>query len=469
MAEAPRGNLGSLGLIQAFRLLSGLAVNVLLMRALGVEGYGVYGYVMTLVGLCSFGASMGMGRYLQREIARAPQDAGRLVATGLAAGLGLSTLTGLVILAWAAGMDGRPVVLLAAGLGAVAVGVQSLVSVPIAYFHGLREMGLGVKGNAAGRVVLVVSTFVLLLGFQFGVAGVFAAQVLDALVTLAIVGNVALRRIDREALRTSWADVRQLITVCVPFGLNALFGSIYLSVDVVLLEEMRGDTEVGIYRGAVMLISLFPVLADTLTTGVYPRMSRNLGDRGATGAELSFLARILLAVSVPAAVGGMLVAEPLMVFIGGDAWSVSALPFIVMAPMLPLRYLNNGLGMTLSAMNAQKDRTRGVFLAAIVNLVGNLLVIPEHGAAGAAATTLGTEIALAAWMHWKVRPHITSMGLLPTLGRVALPAALMGGVIWALPSLHVVLVIAIGVAVYALGALVTGAVRRDDWRALRRV
>ena len=263
--------------------------------------------------------------------------------------------------------------------------------------------------------------------------------------------------------------MRDLVTACVPFGLNAFFGSIYLSVDVLLLEEICGDTEVGIYRGAVMLIALFPVLANTLTTGVYPRMSKHLGDPEAAGAELSFVARILLAISVPAAVGGMLVAEDLMIFIGGDAWGVSALAFMVMAPMLPLRYLNNGLGMTLSALDAQKDRTRGVFLAAVLNLAANAVVIPEHGAVGAAATTLATEVALAIWFHWKVRPHITGMGLFPTLARVCAPAAAMGAAIWFLPAWHVTLVIAVGIAVYAAGALATGAIRRGDWRALRRV
>ena len=38
-----KGNLIFLGIAQLFRLGSGLSINVLLMRMLGVEGFGVYG------------------------------------------------------------------------------------------------------------------------------------------------------------------------------------------------------------------------------------------------------------------------------------------------------------------------------------------------------------------------------------------------------------------------------------------
>ena len=466
---AERNNLASLGLIQGLRLAAGLAVNVLIMRSLGVDGYGVYGYVVTLVGLLSFGANMGMGRLLQREIARDHASAGPRVATGLATGVLLSIVTSVVIVGWAVVSDGRPVVVMASALGALAVGGQALVTVTVSVFHATRRVRLGVPGMVAGRLILVLGTVVLVVGYQFGVVGVFVAQVLDAFVTLSIVGAICWRELDTSTLKTSWADVRALVVEAFPFGMNALFGSIYLSVDVLLLAHMRGDTEVGIYRGAVLLIALFPVLADTFTTGVYPRMATWVGKPDEAGRELRFVGRVLLAISVPAMVGGVLVAEPLMVFVGGSDFARSALPFLIMAPMLPLRFINNGVGMTLSALDRQGDRTRGVMLAAALNLGANILVIPQWGAAGAAATTLLTEVCLAIWFHWRVRPLVVDVGLVGSLGRALLPALVMGGVILLLPPIHVTLVIAIGILVYAIGAFATRAVRRDDLARLRRV
>lgn len=470
-AEVPAGrggNLVALVVMQAFRMASGLLINVMVMRGLGVEGFGVYGYVLTLVGLTSFASNMGMERLLKREIARDETRAGPMVATGLAATALLSLATGVFIVVWTLLVDGRAEVVGAGALAAVALAIQSIALVPVSAFHAVRRMGLGVGPNAVGRVVLVLATAAFLWA-ELGVMAVFAAQILDATLTLIIVWRVYVQRIGTAGMRTAWSDVVDLVRTSVPFGLNALFVSIYLSVDVLLLGLMRDDTEVGIYRGAVMLLSLFPVVADTLSTGLYPRMARHLGHPDRAGAEMRFAARILLAISIPAAVGGVLTAEPVMVFLGGPAFAVSALPFMIMAPLLPLRYLNNGFGMALSALDQQEDRTRGAILAAVVNVGLNLVMIPRYGAVGAAAVTLATEVFLIGFMAWRLLPRITSLHLGETLLRVGVPAAVMAGVIAVLPPTHVLVTIAAGVGVYAVGALATGALRRTDLRDLRSV
>jgi len=474
IAAPPRGgNLASLGAIQVFRLLSGFAINVLVMRGLGVEGFGVYGYVTTLVGLTAFGSSMGMDRLLKREIARDEIAAGRYMATALWASSLLSVATGVLILAFAWGMDGRALVVGSAALAALGLGLQSLSVVPVSYFHAIRRMNLGVSANAAGRVALVAAT-ALFLFLQFDVLAVFGAQVLDAGVTLGLLWLTYRRSpkpapLDPGGARTSVAHVRALLRECVPFGFNSLFVSVYLTVDVVLVQLCWGDHEVGLYRGAVMLLTLLTLVAETLSTGVFPRMATHLGKPGAASAELRFLSRILLALSVPAALGGMMVATPLMVLVGGEGFAGSAAPFIRMAPLLPFRFLSNAAGMTLSALDRQGDRTRGALLAAVLNVTANAYVIPAYGAMGAATTTLLTEIVLWAWMQWRVSRLVSGLGLGGSALRVGVPAAAMAGALWLLPGVNVVLAILIGAAVYGAAALATGGVERRDLARLKGV
>ncbi len=467
MAAEPRGNLGSLGLIQAFRLASGLVVNVMVMRGLGVEGFGVYGYVSTLVGLAAFGAGMGMDRLIKREMARDEALAGKHVATGLAAAALLSLATGAALLAWVALVDGRPQVLGATALAALALGLQSLAVVPVSYFHAIRRMGLGVRANAAGRLVLTVATGIFLL-LHFDARAVFAAQVLDATVAFGLLWRTY-RTLDTPPLRTRWPDVIGLVRAALPFGTNALCVSIYLTVDVVLLAHARGDADVGVYRGAVMLLTMLTLLAETLSTGVFPRMARHLGRPDLAGIELRFASRVLLAFSIPAAVGGMLTAEPLMVLLGGPDYAASALPFLMMVPLLPLRFLSNSYGMTLSALDRQEDRTRGAVIAAGFNVLVNLYAIPRFGVLGAAGTTLLTELLLYLWTQWRVLPLVDRLDLGRPLVRVAIPTLAMGLGIAVLPDLHVVLRIVVGVAIFAVIGRLTDAWHPSDLRRLREV
>lgn len=461
------GNLLALGLVQAFRMGAGTVVNVLVMRLAGVEGFGVYGFVSVTVGLASFAGSMGLDRLLKRELARAPTRGNELVSTGVAVVALLSTASGLGVVAWAALVDGREVVVASAALAAAAAGLQAVVAVPVSYFHAIRQVRHGVLPSALGRAVFVVAAAGFLLA-GLDVRGVFLASALDGGATLGAV-LVAYHRLGQGWVRTRLAATRQLLRESVPFGLNGLFGNIYLNGDVLLLAWLRDDAEVGIYRAAVMLVALFPVVADTFTSGLYPRMARHLGNVEAATAELRFATRVLLAVSVPAAVGGLLVAGPLMVFLGGPDFAASALPFALMAPLLPIRFLNNGYAMTLSALDRQADRTRGVFLAATFNVLANLVAIPLWGAVGAAAVTLGTEVLLGAWMRGHVRGLVGPTGLLDTLRRVALACAGMAAAILLLPPCPVLLTVAVGALVYAALAVATGALRRDDLTALRGV
>ncbi len=461
------GNLVALGLVQAFRMGASTVVNVIIMRALGVEGFGVYGYVSVLVSLASFAATMGMDRLLKREIARDPAAGEAMLSTASAAVGGLSVSTTVVVLAWAQWVDGRETVVVSAGLAGLAAGLQAVATVPTSYFHAIRQMGHGVLPSFAGRLVFVGATAAFLLG-GLDVRGVFAAAVLDGATTL-LGAWWAYRRLGQRWLGTSVWRVRALLRQSVSFGLNGLFGNIYLNGDVLLLAWLRGEGEVGLYRAAVMFIALFPIVADTFTTGLYPRMARHLGQPGAAAEELRFAARVLIAVSLPAAVGGALTARPLMVFVGGASFAAAAPLFMVMAPLLPLRFLNNALAMTLSALDRQDDRTRGVFFAACFNIGVNLLVIPRHGALGTAATTLLTEVLLYLWFAWRTAPLVGAYGLGETLGRVGVAALGMGVSLWLLPTLHVVFTITLGGLIYLGLALLTGAVHRGDLSRLRRV
>jgi O-antigen/teichoic acid export membrane protein len=232
---------------------------------------------------------------------------------------------------------------------------------------------------------------------------------------------------------------------------------------------MRGDAEVGLYRGAVMLLSLFPIVADTISTGLFPRMAQHLGDREAAGRELHFATRVLLAVSMPVAVGGVMTAGPLMVLLGGEEFGASAPLFALMVPILPLRYLDNAYGMVLQSLNRPADQTRGSIIAAVVNVALNLVFIPRYGALAAAGATVVTEVVLVVWLRACIAPLVTGGSMLGVLVRVGVPVACMAAVLHLLPPVHVTVTIAVGAVVYSAVGLATGAWHPRDLARLRRV
>jgi O-antigen/teichoic acid export membrane protein len=179
--------------------------------------------------------------------------------------------------------------------------------------------------------------------------------------------------------------------------------------------------------------------------------------------------RLLLAVSLPMAAGGLLVGRDLLVFLVGEAYLPGLLAFLVLMPLLPVRFVNNLLANALSALNLQEARTRGTGYAAAINLAANLAMVPFFGAFGAALTTLLTDVCLLVYQGIRIREVVHGVAVVSIVARLVAPLVVMVAVVAFMDGVHVVPRVAVGGVVYALLVVATGGVRLQDLRALRKV
>ncbi len=466
-APAPRsGNLGYLVIAQGIGALVAIIVQVYLARALGREGFGVFSFLVAIASLFAAVAQMNLQLLVARDVARAPEQAGAMLGRGLVTTAALSVLATAGIVVYVALFAGRPGLLLASALAGVALGARSLGVLAESVFQGLRRMGAVASATVISRAVLLAAT-VVAVSLGAGIPGVFGAQVASGLTALGVMGLVFHRRIGSIVWRTSTSEVRALIWAGRQYGLNQVFSAIYLSSDLLVLAAFRGDGDVGLYRAASLLVIQLPIVALVLNRAVYPRMARLVGDPRAAGAELALEVRLLLAVSLPIAVGGLCVAEPLLVYLVGDAYRAGTPAFLWLLGMVPLRFVNNALGNALSALDRQEARTRGVAVAAFLNLAANLVAVPIYGVVGAAVTTVLTEVVLFVWLARSLGDRVRDVPWGEPLLRAAAPTAAMALVVLAVPGWHVLARVAVGAALYVGLSWLSGAWRAADVRALR--
>ncbi|MDP2478870.1 MAG: oligosaccharide flippase family protein, partial [Candidatus Palauibacterales bacterium] len=437
-------------------------------RALGTDLYGVYGFVLGVVALFAFAVRMNLAVLFSREVARAPETAGARLGLGLVTTAALGLAATLPIAGWVAVQDGRPAVVGAAALAGLALTVSSLHFAAQGVFQGLQRTRALLPSAVAGRLVLVGAT-VGAVELGLGLPGVFAAQALGWAAALALLLALFRSRIGPLPLRFPARRMAGLVREARSFGLNNLFGAIYLAADVLLLKAFRTDHEVGIYRAAAVLILQLPLVASVLNQALLPRLARRVGDPEGAGRELSFALRVLLAASVPMAVGGLCVARPLVVLLASPAYRAAWVPLAIMLPILPLRYANSAVSTALSALDRQPDRTRGTLYAALFNVAANLVAIPRWGVAGAAATTTLTELLLAAWLAGRARGVTRGVRVTGPLARSGAAAAGMAVLLLATPGWPVALRVAAGAAAYAVLGRLTGAWNPADLRRLARL
>jgi O-antigen/teichoic acid export membrane protein len=159
---------------------------------------------------------------------------------------------------------------------------------------------------------------------------------------------------------------------------------IYMRIDQVMIGEMVGDKEVGIYSVAVQLVEAWYFLPGIIVSSVFPSIveAKSMGD--AVFYErlqklYNFLALMAYAVAIP------------VTFLAG--WIIELLfgPLYGKAgPMLSLliwSFLFTNLGVArstfLTAMNWTKIHLMTVSLGCIINVGLNYLLIPRYGGMGA--------------------------------------------------------------------------------------
>ncbi len=447
--------------------LSGLAVNVAMARWLPREAFGVYRWLMSVSAIAAFGGHLGLGAYVTRELVRSPASAGAWVGAALRTTSLLSSVTALAVVAYVAVRDPRPEVVAAGVLTALGLGVQAMAQIVEAGLHGLHETRREVAPTLVGRGLMVVGNLAL-LALGFGVTAVMAGRLAAAVVTLGML-LLAFRAACPPSDGGAAPTVGALLHEGRTFGGTVLFGAIYAQADVLMLEAMAGDAEVARYGAPSSVLLQLALIGAVLTRSYYPRLAALVEDPSAARALLSAQSHALLMVALPIAGGGAVLARDLVPALFGPGYADAALPFLLLALAVPLRFLHGGYGLALSALDGQGRRMRIDRAAAALNVGLNLVAIPVGGAVGAAVTTLCTDLFLVVRLEAAHRERLGAVDHPPTAGRLVWATTGMMACVAATAGWWVGWRVGVGVGVYPVLAWALGAVDRGHLRQLKRL
>jgi len=102
----------------------------------------------------------------------------------------------------------------------------------------------------------------------------------------------------------------------------------------------------------------------------------------------------LLVISLPLAIGLSLMAESIFINIYGLDYLPSAYALQVLILCLPLLFINFPIGYLLNACNRQVQNTINIFIAMIISLICNIILIPHYSFIGAAYVSVVTTTLL---------------------------------------------------------------------------
>lgn len=181
-------------------------------------------------------------------------------------------------------------------------------------------------------------------------------------------------------------NTKQLIKFGLPFIFSMAITLLFQSIDRISIKIFSGYEELGLYTGAMSIVSLLITLQGTFTNFWVPvaheKYFKDENDKEfftyvnkIVSMVMFFIATVLIA------------SKDLIVLLLGEEYRncVFIFPFLVFMPIM------SGISeTTVIGINFKKKTKHHIWIsaiAAIVNIVGNIYLVPYYGAKGAAIST----------------------------------------------------------------------------------
>ena len=453
----------------ALRVLN-FAFGVFVVRHLGDDRFGQYAIVLAFVGLFHIFAELGMSQYVMREIARDRSRAPALFWNLVVLRLALAIM-GVVGITWGAAAAGYAPELV---LGVFVYTLGFLLSAFEAPLHIVLSAWERLDYVAGLRVVgqLIFMIFGAIFLFSgLGFIWLIVAAHLGILPQIA--GAVWIIKRQRLTALPFQLDPRhwpRLIRSGIPFGIITLSLTIAFSIDSVMLSWYEPARVVGWYNVAYGLARSLLFFFGGFSVAIVPTLSRTYAhDTAQVERWYHRSVRFILLTSLPIAVGGMLVAFPLIRFLYTDEFLPSALGLQILIWDVPLLMFTSFCGNMTTIVGEEHAAARIYTINAIANVILNLYAIPRFGLVGAALVTVVTDLIGALQFHFLLRSKLHLPNMTSVLVRVLVASTLMGVAVGLASDLQLFILIGLGAVVYGGFALVLRLVDAAEWATILRL
>jgi O-antigen/teichoic acid export membrane protein len=370
-------------------LVLNFIVSVWFINYLGPSSYGKYAYAVSFATLFASLATLGLNNIVIRELASSKGAHGEILGTAFVMRIGSSVMTfGLIAIAIFLVTD-DPTTRLLVLVVAISVLADPTQVVDLWFQSRIESkyvvwVRVGVSlASILAKVALIVLRMPLI-----AFAWLYAAQALA--MGLAFVVVFALRRPTGLRLRRSAVRAAGLLRDSWPLIVTGLSATVYMKIDRIMLGQMLGDHDVGIYSTAATISEVWNMFPVILATSLFPVVVRS---RESSNEDL--YARRMQALYDVMALGAYAVAIPMSLL---AHWLIDLLfpsEFADSAGILQVHIwslLFVALGVSRSRYLVAENLIRFSMWAALaggaLNVLFNWFLIPRAGGVGAAWATL---------------------------------------------------------------------------------
>jgi O-antigen/teichoic acid export membrane protein len=224
-----------------------------------------------------------------------------------------------------------------------------------------------------------------------------------------------------------------------------------------MLSWFRTEEIVGYYNVSYNLVIAMMVFFWGFKEAIVPSLSKVfVTDPTQVEKWYYHSVKVIIIISIPIAVGGFLIAFPLIRFLYTDAFLPSALGLQILIWDVPLLMFAGFCGNMTTIIGAERSAAKINTINTIANVGLNLMFIPRFGLVGAALITVVTDLISSIQFYFLLRKQLNLPDVKSILARVIIAAVIMAVPVQMVVHMHVFIPMAVGAVVYLYLSLLFG-------------
>jgi O-antigen/teichoic acid export membrane protein len=286
----------------------------------------------------------------------------------------------------------------------IALITGSVASITGTNLYGTSQVGIMQVSNLFNTIIKnMVQILAVFIGFGIGglIAGFVAGTIAAIIINLKFI-RLTLSRCNRS-------HFTGLLSFSIWTFLSSGGALMFTYADTILIGLFMTDADVGIYRVAFQLTSVASFIIMAFHTVLFPRISKWHTENNFSLIEFSMAKAFTysLFIGIPITAGGIILSEKLLYYLYGASFVSGSSVLIILLFVQIVNIFMFLLTTCLNAMDMPKTSFYITAGSALLNIVMNILLIPQYGIVGAAVASLVTisinaalaYIALKSFLH----------------------------------------------------------------------
>lgn len=366
-------------------------VTILSARYLGVVNYGILSYGLTLVTLFAGIMKLGIDSIIVNELINHKRNQGSLLGTSIILRV-VSSIISVVSIGLIAYMlnSQNEVLVVVSAIQAFILLFQAIHVLDYWFQSQLKSKYVSIAKIVATGVSAIYSLYILTS--DKGIVWFAASTTLTAFV-IAVLLLAFYCKQGGDRLDWSWTDGKYLLSKSHHFIIANMMAIVYVQIDKLMVGNMIGSKELGIYSAALLFCAAWVFIPDAIITSLRPSiLNARLKSKVLYLRRLKQLYFVIFWISMAFSLVIALLAPLLVSALFGAEYTQSTLVLQIAIWYVPVSILGTARNIWLVSEDKGRYTKYILGIGLVVNIALNLVLLPQIGIVGAAITTLVTEL-----------------------------------------------------------------------------